>query len=225
MVSIIFRTFICRKTKNMRAEEQLKLAYMTIAELKDQNARLIDAVAALERRLAESDGRDRRMVEEFYKGMIEDMRAAQEKTRASYEGQLSDLRKTISELTAQISALALSGKVNAGKLYGRKSEKSSRLGKRRDDDDRNSGKDNFDGTAGSDSGADTEVPRNNPSSGDTVSAIQKRLLRTHPGSEVKVERIDYSKAAAYTDSPTYHRLEDYYKLPEGAYYSSFASEK
>lgn len=202
----------------MRAEEQLKLAYMTIAELKDQNARLIDAVAALERRLAESDGRDRRMVEEFYKGMIEDMRAAQEKTRASYEGQLSDLRKTISELTAQISALALSGKVNAGKLYGRKSEKSSRLGKRRDDDDRNSGKDNFDGTAGSDSGADTEVPRNNPSSGDTVSAIQKRLLRTHPGSEVKVERIDYSKAAAYTDSPTYHRLEDYYKLPEGAYY-------
>ena len=35
----------------MRAEEQLKLAYMTIAELKDQNARLIDAVAALERRL------------------------------------------------------------------------------------------------------------------------------------------------------------------------------
>lgn len=67
----------------MRAEEQLKLAYMTIAELKDQNARLIDAVAALERRLAESDGRDRRMVEEFYKGMIEDMRAAQEKTRAS----------------------------------------------------------------------------------------------------------------------------------------------
>ena len=143
MVSIIFRTFICGKTKNMRAEEQLKLAYMTIAELKDQNARLIDAVAALERRLAESDGRDRRMVEEFYKGMIEDMRAAQEKTRASYEGQLSDLRKTISELTAQISALALSGKVSAGKLYGRKSEKSSRLGKRRDDDDRNSGKDNY----------------------------------------------------------------------------------
>lgn len=87
----------------MRAEEQLKLAYMTIAELKDQNAKLIDAVAALERRLAESDGRVRRMVEEFYKGMMEDMRAAQEKTCASYEGQLSDLRKTISELTAQIS--------------------------------------------------------------------------------------------------------------------------
>lgn len=52
----------------MRAEEQLKLAYMAIAELKDQNAKLIDAVAALERRLAESDGRDRRMVEEFYRG-------------------------------------------------------------------------------------------------------------------------------------------------------------
>lgn len=55
---------------------------MTIAELKDQNAKLIDAVAVLERRLAESDGRDRRMVEEFYKGMIEGMRTAQEKTCA-----------------------------------------------------------------------------------------------------------------------------------------------
>lgn len=64
--TIIFRNFISGKTKNMRAEEQLKLAYMTIAELKDQNAKLVDAIAALERRLAESDGRDRRMVEEFY---------------------------------------------------------------------------------------------------------------------------------------------------------------
>ena len=63
----------------MRAEEQLKLVYMTIAELRDQNAKLIDGVAALERRLAESDGRDRRMVEESYKGMIEDMREAKER--------------------------------------------------------------------------------------------------------------------------------------------------
>lgn len=31
---------------------------MTIAKLKDQNAKLIDAVAALERRIAESDDRD-----------------------------------------------------------------------------------------------------------------------------------------------------------------------
>ena len=87
-----------------------------------------------ERRLAESDGRDRRMVEEFYRGMIEDMRKAQEK-------QMSDLResmqRTIDGLTAQITALAASGKVNVGKLYGRKSEKSSRLNRRRDDDDRN----------------------------------------------------------------------------------------
>lgn len=47
----------------MRAEKQLKLAYMTIAELKGQNAKMVDAIASLERRLAESDGRDRRMVE------------------------------------------------------------------------------------------------------------------------------------------------------------------
>lgn len=114
------------KTKNMRAEEQLKLAYMTIADLKEQNAKLVDAIASLERRLAESDGRDRRMVEEFYKGMIEDMRTAQEKEiaslRASREKELEGLRSVIRDLTNQISALAANGKVNAGKLYGRKSE-------------------------------------------------------------------------------------------------------
>ena len=49
----------------MRTEEQLKLAYITIAQLKDQNAKLVDAIASLEKRLAESDGRDRRMVEEL----------------------------------------------------------------------------------------------------------------------------------------------------------------
>ncbi len=204
----------------MRAEEQLKLAYMTIAELKDQNAKLVDAVAALERRLAASDGRDRRMVEEFYRGMIEDMRTAQEK-------QLRDLREsmqcTIDGLTAQISALIANGKVNVGRLYGRKSEKSGRLNRRRDDDDRDSGKDDFDGTPGSDKGgasgeADKGTKADGGESGSTLKALQKKILRTHPGSEMKVERIDYSKAKAYTDSPTYHRLEDYYSLPEGAYY-------
>ena len=220
------------KTKNMRAEEQLKLAYMTIAELKDQNAKLVDAVAALERRLAESDGRDRRMVEEFYRGMIEDMRAAQEKEiaslKAAREKELESMHSVIKDLTAQISALAASGKVNTGKLYGRKSERSSRLNKRRDDDDRNQGKDNFDGTAGSDkghnAGSNTDAARDKASSGDTVSALQKKILRTHPGVEMKVERIDYSKAAAYTDSPMYHRLEDYYTLPEGAYFVTRGGE-
>ena len=230
MVPIIFRNFTHVKTKNMRAEEQLKLAYMTIAELKDQNAKLVDAIAALERRLAESDGRDRRMVEEFYKGMIEDMRTAQEKEiaslRASQEKELENLRSVIIDLTSKISSLAANGKVNAGKLYGRKSEKSGRLSKRRDDDDRSSDKDNFDGTPGSDKGPASDVKgtdsgdASSPKRGteDTVKSLQKKLLRSHPGSEMKIERIDYSKAAAYTDSPTYHKLEEYYKLPEGAYF-------
>lgn len=122
------------KTKDMRAEEQLKLAYMTMADLKNQNAKLVEAMAVLERRIAESDGRDRRMVEEFYRGMIEDMREAQEREiaslRASQEKELESLRCVIRDLTGQISALAASGKVNAGKLYGRESEKSARLGRR-----------------------------------------------------------------------------------------------
>lgn len=81
---------------------------MTIAELKEQNAKFVDAIAALERRIAESDGRDRRMVEEFYKGMIEEMRTALEK-------ELEGLRSVIRDLTNQISALAANGNVNAGK--------------------------------------------------------------------------------------------------------------
>ena len=121
---------------------------------------------------------------------------------------------------------------NAGKLYSRKSEKSGRLNRRRDDDDRNRGKDNFDGTAGSDKGHDTgsdtrpdaNAPQDKASSGDTVSALRKKILRTHPGVEMKVERIDYSKAVAYTDSPIYHRLEDYYTLPEGACYVTRGGE-
>ena len=125
----------------MRTEEQLKLTYITIAQLKDQNAKLVDAIASLEKRLAESDGRDRRMVEEFYKGLIEDMKVSQAKTNASYEEQLKAMRSTISELTSQIAVLVASGKVKSGKLYGRKSEKSSRLDKRKDDDDRDKGQD------------------------------------------------------------------------------------
>ena len=95
---------------------------------------------------------------------------------------MEGLRSVIKDLTAQISALAASGKVNAGKLYGRKSEKPGRLNRRRDDDDRNRGKDNFDGTAGSDKGHDTgsdtrpdaNAPQDKAFSGDTVSALRKR---------------------------------------------------
>ena len=137
--------------RNPRVKKVLIREYnrYELTTIRLDEGRFIRPQTDLERRLAESDGRDRRMVEEFYRGVIEDMRKAQEK-------QMSDLResmqRTIDGLTAQITALAASGKVNAGKLYGRKSERSSRLNRRRDDDDRNQGKDNFDGTAGSNKG-------------------------------------------------------------------------
>lgn len=93
---------------------------MTIAELKDQNARLVDAIAALQRCRAESERRERRMVEEFYKGMIEDMRKSQENEiaslKASQEKELKRLHNEIRELTNKISALTANGKVNAGKI-------------------------------------------------------------------------------------------------------------
>lgn len=47
--------------------------------------------------IAESDGRDRRMFEEFYKGMIEDMRKFQAEKRASMrasqEKELGSMRR------------------------------------------------------------------------------------------------------------------------------------
>jgi hypothetical protein len=113
--------------------------------LKDQNAKLVDAIASLEKRLAESDGRDRRMVEEFYKGLIEDMKVSQAKEMAQLR---EAMQATIDKLTSQIIELSVSNRVKSGKLYGRESEKSSRLNKRKDDDDRDKGQDNFDGTAG-----------------------------------------------------------------------------
>ena len=77
---------------------------------------------------------------------------------------------------------------------------------------------------GSDTRPDANAPQDKAFSGDTVSAFRKKILRTHPGVEMKVERIDYSKAVAYIDSPIYHRLEDYYTLPEGACYVTRGGE-
>ena len=90
---------------------------MTIADLKNQNAKLVEEVAALERCIAESDGRDGRMVEEFYRGMIEDMREAQKK-----------------EIASQISALAASGKDNFDGSPGSDNGLSSGAGTRNDGD-------------------------------------------------------------------------------------------
>ena len=177
----------------MRAEEQLKLAYMTIAELKNQNEKLVNALASMERRLAESGSRERREVEGFYIGMMEDMRADQaremECLRASQAKEMAQLRETMQRtmdgLTARPSALAASGRVNAGRLYGRKSEKSGRLNKRRDDDDRNQGGDNFDGTAGSDKGlsadADAQRPGGGRIYGQSYISQARRLLRAAGG--------------------------------------------
>ncbi len=200
---------------NMRAEEQLKLAYITIAQLKDQNAKLVDAVASLERRIAESDGRERRMVEEFYTGLIEDMKAAQAKEIAQLR---ETMQATIDSLIAQVSSLSASGRVKSGKLYGRKSEKSSRLDRRRDEDDRDRGRDDFDGTAGSDvsGGSSASEPKSGTESGAPSEALRRKLLRKYPGCELHIERVDYSKASAYTDNPQFHRIEDYYSLPSGA---------
>ena len=204
----------------MKAEEQLELAYITIAELRDQNTKLIDALSSFEKKMAEQSAREREVMENFYRSQMEEMRELHRRDNESRDETIRNLTDRISELSMQLAAAISSGKANKSAAasaradkYGRKSEKLSRLGKKRDDDDRDEGKDNFNGSAGSD--ASTGDGKVSGRDADTISGIQKKILRTHPGSEIKVERIDYSKAKSYMDDPTYHRLEDYYTLPEG----------
>jgi len=221
----------------MKAEEQLELAYITIAELRDQNTKLIDMMATLERRMASSANEERRVMENFYRNQMEGLKEAHQKELDKQRQTVNKLTRQVEELTSQIMVLtsrlidaqssAKSSKARESaaraELYGDSSEKKSRLGKRRKDDDRTEGKDNFDGTPGSDaSTGDGDVQGKRAGKAnrsgkdvDTIAGIQKKILRTHPGAEVSVERIDYSKAKFYMDQHTLHKLDEYYVLPEG----------
>lgn len=218
----------------MKDEEKLELAYITIAELRDQNTKLIDMIASLERRMASSSNEERRVMENFYRNQIEDLKEAHRKEidrlTSSSSQAMDRLSKQIADLTSRLAeaqASAMSSKsrerIARADLYGDSSEKRSRLSKRRKDDDRTEGKDNFDGTPGSDATTgDGTVGTGHGGSAtsgrddiDTIASLQKKLLRTHPGAEIVTERIDYSKARYYMDNHITHRLDEYYVLPEG----------
>jgi len=226
----------------MSTEEQLELAYITIAELRDQNSKMIDMIAGMEKRMSAAASEERRVLEDFYHNQLEAQREAHEKEREAHEKEReahekerTAMRATIDRLTEQTELLSrqiaeLTGRLVSSKakertargdLYGKRCEKISVLHKRRDDDDRSEGKDNFDGTPGSDASTeDGKLPSSKTSGKDasTIEGIQKKILRTHPGAEVSVERIDYSKAKSYMDDSKLHKLEEYYVLPEGGHY-------
>jgi len=227
----------------MKVEEQLELAYITIAELRDQNTKLIDMMSSLERRMAASANDERRVMEDFYRNQIAGLKEAHQKeldklissnnqTINKLTKQTEDLSRQIVSLTARLVDAQASAKSSKAReraaradLYGDHSEKKNRLEKRRKDDDRTEGKDNYDGTPGSDASTGDGAVGGHPKDGnssqkdvDTIADIQKKLLRTHPGAEITVERMDYSKAKSYMDQHVLHKLDDYYVLPEGGRY-------
>jgi len=225
----------------MKEQEQLELAYITIAELRDQNTKLIDMMTSLERRMTASANEERRVMESFYRNQIADLKETHQKELDKLISsnnqiinklvkQAESLTRQIADLTAKLIEAQASAKSSKARermaradLYGDHSEKMSRLGKRRKDDDRTEGKDNYDGTPGSDaSTGDGAVDGKQNGGGDsaskdvdTIASLQKKLLRTHPGAEIKVERMDYSKAQHYMDNHILHKLDEYYVLPEG----------
>lgn len=212
---------------DMRTEEQLEMAYITIAQLRDQNTKLIDMITSLEKRITASDAKERQVMENFYKGLMEDLRMAHEKEMGRLQASMLAMQKANENLTSKISEfttkIAMSeAAANSGRSkeraaradkYGPKSERMNRLGKRQDRNDREEERDNFDGTAGSEKSTNPPMSQEET---DTIKAMQNKIRRTHPGAELKMERIDYSKAKAYTDSPKYHKLGEYYTLSEGS---------
>lgn len=101
-----------------------------------------------------------------------------------------------------------------GKRFGRKSEKGDKLGKR-DDENREDEKNDFDGTGTPSSGSGPAASSTSPSGeGDALKRLKKALKRRYPGAEIEI-RTDYGKQKDYTENAVYHSLAEYFTLGEG----------
>lgn len=215
----------------MKVEEQLQLAYMKIAELTDIIARLEKRVdPEREERLRKMYEDERVRTEEFYQRMMDqmqrqhalDMAMLEKNLKAAYEVQMNGLREMIA--TAQKSQRGSASRENLAraKMFGRKSEKTDKLGKK-DKDNRNRDKNDFDGTScGSSSSGESHESSSQCQESDTESLIkklQKDCKKMYPGAKVEI-RMDYSKQKDYTENAIYHKLGDYFTLGEGEYFAT-----
>lgn len=224
----------------MRLEDQLQIAYIENAELKDKNIRLEDAVFELQKRIDQLSSNRNESLDVGYKELMERQQEAYERQIAALNKTIKDLKKShakeVKELRAVIDAntkqlaallerMSVNTKVNNRQRFGAASEKLSSRTKNKKQEDRDKEKDDFDGTScsgdsvsggGSSTGKENTGDRMDCSA--AIKKMQADFLRTHPGASVTTERIDYSKAFAYTDNPNYHSLDSYFSLPEGAYF-------
>ena len=214
----------------MNAEIQLQAAYAMNAQLRDQIDSLNRTVWSLEERLRISD-EGKEDLRRFYENQMEALRAEMVDLRMGHQEMMdaavSRITKTFEEQIARLmeerDAALRSAKSWRGRNFGRKSERNA--GRGRDDDgpsgrgeNRESEKDDY-VDAQSQKAKDAEKTSGDGSTMDTEKLV-KRLKRRHPGAEVTVERVDYSKASQYMsdENVVYHRLEEYFTLSDGEYF-------
>lgn len=206
----------------MNAETQLQVAFSTIAELKDQLASLREVNWSLQERLRVIDERHEKELEsqrQFYENMMENLRTSLEQQFEKQEASLRDFfEKQLEKMALERDAAKASSRDERGKRYGRSSERNA--GRRGNDDDDNRPASKADYVS-----ADDQRSLDKKSSdGSTfdISRMQKQIKRRHPGAEVTVERVDYSKSRSYlgedSENYHYHRLEDYFTLSDGEYF-------
>lgn len=207
----------------MNAEIQLQAAYSTIAQLRDQIDSLNRTAWSLEERLRISD-EGKEDLKRFYENQMEALRSDQQRL---IDEAVSRITKTFEEQIAKLieerDAALLSAKRWRGRNFGRKSERDA--GRGRDDDGPSGRGENRESEKEGYVDAESQKAKGagrTTGDGSAVDAerLVKRLKRRHPGAEVTVERVDYSKASQYMsdENVVYHKLEEYFTLSDGEYF-------
>ena len=219
--------------EDMNVEAQLQVAYSTNAELRDQNEVLNKTIWSMEERLRISD-ESREELMRFYESQMDALRGEQKERMDALRAEQQKLidaavaqitksfEEQIARLIAERDAALLSAKSLRGKTYGRKSERNA------GDDD--TGRGNGAGENREQEKSDFVSPEvqakkeaektsATTADGETVDVEKEvaKLKRRHPGAEVSVERVDYSKVCKYmSDENVFmHPLEEYFVLGEG----------
>lgn len=226
----------------MNLENQLQVAFATIAELREQIDSLSRVNWSLEERLRH-DAESREEMRCFYENQMENLRKEQREALTRLQEQhkrqieetvsaaVSKITKSfeeqISKLIAERDAALLAVKHQRGKRFGGKSERN------KGDDNASQGvRENREAEKADFIDANQQRQKemekaatesSDAKTGETLDAekLVKKLKRQHPGAEITVVREDYSKAKSYMDNPKdshYHKLESYFTLSEGEYF-------
>ena len=205
----------------MNLENQLQVAFATIAELREQIDTLSRVNWSLEERLR-SDVENLEVIKNFYENQMENLRKEQREALAKLQEQhrrqieetvsaaVSKITKSfeeqISKLIAERDAALLAAKQQRGKRFARKSERNKSEG----DNSKNCGENREEEKS---EYVDSEQQRqkdmekaatesSDAKTGETLDTekLVKKLKRQHPGAEIIVIREDYRKAKIYMDS-------------------------